>query len=997
MEAAPSPQQPSSVERSPARENGAMDTTTDTTKSPFHSALNTTSSSSSEKRYSAYFKTPQVESLFGSDSALFDSGELEALLDKGKSRFNKEKTPDRALEPTQEEPQGRDKEKKEERVPKGSGVKARLQLYERDENTKPLSASTPKTDKPAKKTRLFESLEAKDVKATKEDVSKPSEKPEAKSAKVTGLFEDPGEDEELFGSKDLDKEKEKPDTDTQRKKARLFEDELFQDDLKPTEPEVAESPKHHTEEVAPSSSKPQVEASPSPEDEPDIGHDVSPTDHEPSSPTGPSLAKTQTPAKAEEKRKADETEPPGILSYEESPQLTAKAILEKRKSKEHLEEFAESLFGEFESRWASTKSTDETTEAEKKEEKERDKTADPLFEDVPSKPRKESKGTTAEEREELDKIAESFFGEVTKSPAKEGKREAAKTSVEKMEILESVSDPLGAVTGKTQVEKESVERENENQTSLEEKTKEGGLFDDDTMDIKVPSIHESKSSHSKDETSEIPEKDTTTDASEVPMESSSTPTPPDTKMATEEVEEKKAESKEKEDSTTKLTGTRATSRKEEAKRTSRLAESNLKSDSKVSSVRSKFDSKSSSTSVNRSRKTTAESVKSAAERKARTPAKEEKKDAEGGKPSWIIELQKRKEGKKKEQDTKQKTPPKEATKEAAIPEWQKRVLERRKRSTEEKASPLTSRSDRLGKGTSSPKSPRTNLRSPNSGTNLPAAGRKSPATGKKSPTAGRNSPRSTTTEMRTKSPARGRNKEEASADTKEGDQPSDVKPPLSKKPDKTPKAKIEISSKRVEPEKKPDSKEEEKKPSWEEEVKSPALNQTDKEVVVNDKDKSRGETDDDVFLEKAEDSATTTEKARHTPSPHLSSTLLSSVLTKDNGGSGSRHSSTSSDHELGPSERPFRSQSLSHSRSPTPTGQTGPLKLSSSSSTDVPEWKKKLMERKRSGTTAAVLTSRRPQTKTKEPEIPPWKKELMAKKAAKSTDTKVSTCVSGEL
>ena len=442
-------------------------------------------------------------------------------------------------------------------------------------------------------------------------------------------------------------------------------------------------------------------------------------------------------------------------------------------------------------------------------------------------------------------------------------------------------------------------------------------------------------------------------------------------------------------------------KKEEPKRTSRLPDSNLKSDSKVSSVRSKFDSKPSSTAVSRSRKTTAESVKSAAERRARTPAKEEKKDAEGGKPSWIIELQKRKEGKKKEQDTKQKTPPKETVKEAAIPEWQKRVLERRKRSTEEKASPLTSRSDRLGKSTSSPKSPRTNLRSSNSGTSLPAMGRKSPAmgrkspaTGKKSPTTGRKSPRntSTTLETRTRSP-RGRNKEEAAADAKERDHSPDVKPPLSKKPDiaKTPKAKIEIRSKRVEPEIKPDSKEEEKKPSWEEEIKSPALHRTDKEADVKDKDKSQAETDDDVFVEKAEDSASATEKTRHTPSP-----LLSSLLTKNNG-PGSRHSSTSSEHEPSASERPFRSQSLSHSRSPTPTGQTGPLK--SSDSTDVPEWKKKLMERKRSGTSAAALTTRRSQTKTKEPEIPPWKKELMAKKAAKGTDTgtKVSTCVSGDL
>ena len=344
-----------------------METSVDTTKTPTHPALNTTSSSS-EKRYSAYFKTPQVESLFGSDSALFGSSELEALLGKGKSRFSKEKTPDRALEQTQKEVQAQDKGKKEEHVPKGSSVKARLQLYERDEKTKPLSSSTPIAAKPAKKTRLFESSEDEDMvksKAAKEEVSKPDEKPDAKSAKGAGLFEDPGEDEDLFDSKDLEKEKEKPDTDTQRKKARLFEDELFQDDLKPTEPMVTESPQQRTEEPAPSSPKQQEETLP--EDEPDIGRDISLTDREPSSPTHPLFGEPLEKTSAKEEHKADETKTPGILSYEESPQFTAKAISRKRKSKEHLEEFAESLFGEFESRWASTKSPDKKDEADKKD------------------------------------------------------------------------------------------------------------------------------------------------------------------------------------------------------------------------------------------------------------------------------------------------------------------------------------------------------------------------------------------------------------------------------------------------------------------------------------------------------------------------------------------------------------------------------------------------------------------------------------------------------
>ena len=1268
METEPSPQPLTFVKKSPVEENSARDTSQNTTaRSP--SPLNVSSTSSGSKRDSAYFKTPQVESLFGSDSALFGSSELEALFGKGKSRFGKEKTPERVLEPMEEDAKGRKEEESEKAKvkPGGSSVRARLQMYDKGETSKPLSASTPKveTTKPVKKTRLFESLGDEDLfgsQAKKESSPKPDEKPKTETAKKTEdlrspkhdekpmsettkkarlfedlgspkhdekpnskkarlfedlgspkhdekpktetakkahlfedlgspkhdekpktetakkarLFEDLGSpkhdekpakkthlfesgDEDLFGSQakkesspkpdekpktetakkarlfedlgspkhdekpktetakkarlfeDLGSPKhdekpktetaktarlfedlggdedlfsskkqrdEKPKTSTEKKKAHLFEDELFQDDLKPTQSKA--SPKRDvfgSPEREQASASPRRHGSTPPKDEPDFGVGVT-AGLEHSSPTHPLFGESldTTPAKEAEKPKPDDKKnarTSGILSYDQSPQFSARLMSERRRSKKQLDEFAESLFVDTEVR---TVSTDKPPEVINKEEK-LDKIAEDLFGEVPSARAKDNKTAEAmneSEEEELDKIAEDLFGEVSSAPAEETTAEAvteeeeldkiaealfgeepvkeagisaAKLSPVPLEVSEPTSDPLGAMTQKT-----------------EEKTRREDLFGSDAMDIEVPSDRGSKEQKS--------EKSATPDVTAVEVSSSPTP---DSKVVAKEVAEKKAES---EDTTSKVTSSGMGAKKDESKRTSRYTDSKVKSDSRVNSARSRFDSgnaKSTSPSVSRSRRTTAETVKSAAERKAKAPAKEEKKDAEGGKPSWMVELQKRKEGKKKDQEEKPKVAPaaKPASKEATIPEWQKRVMERRKKSTEEKSPLSSSRSDRLGKSTSSPKSSRVGLKSSNgaTGTSSPTTGRKSPAVGRKSPSngsltadrkspsvgrkspsnsslvAGRKSPRSanttttTSTETRTKSPIRSRYRDELgkSKSAEERAKSPEEKPALAKKPDisvdttatkvsrKTSFTKIEISSRKVE--KKSDSKEEEKKPSWSEDItpsKSPDLDHKEpspnsqlestdspkepelskdstievgargKEAEVKGK---KSETDDDVFLsssEKTESSVSTVDREkekRHSPSPLLSNALMSSVPDKDSCGSPdsqSRRDSVSSDNGNG---QPYRSQSLTHSRSPTPTGPTGPVKLSRSSSSSVPEWKQRLLERKRAGTTASTITLKRSHSRTsskpKEPEVPGWKKELLAKKAAKSTDAKV--------
>ena len=183
-----------------------------------------------------------------------------------------------------------------------------------------------------------------------------------------------------------------------------------------------------------------------------------------------------------------------------------------------------------------------------------------------------------------------------------------------------------------------------------------------------------------------------------------------------------------------------------------------------------------------------------------------------------------------------------------------------------------------------------------------------------------------------------------------------------------------------------------------------------------DNNRSR-DTDDDVFsaADPSEPRLTSNLSLGRTPSPKIAIDALSTVLTPpeadssklENGhaneegegrkktsltitttstvspthsqnGSASNKNSVSSDSDLLAEPKPTRSQTVSlSSRSPTPPTSTG-------KSDSVPEWKRQLMERKKSPVhKSAPRKVELPDTDSK---IPQWKKELLAKKKTKPDD-----------
>ncbi len=93
-------------------------------------------------------------------------------------------------------------------------------------------------------------------------------------------------------------------------------------------------------------------------------------------------------------------------------------------------------------------------------------------------------------------------------------------------------------------------------------------------------------------------------------------------------------------------------------------------------------------------------------------------------------------------------------------------------------------------------------------------------------------------------------------------------------------------------------------------------------------------------------------------------------------------SSVSSERDGDETTKSYRShsQSLSTSRSPTPP-------ISGTTKDSVPEWKKKLMERKKSGSSPVhVSPPRKVELPNAEPNVPQWKKNLLAKKKTKGDE-----------
>lgn len=392
---------------------------------------------------------------------------------------------------------------------------------------------------------------------------------------------------------------------------------------------------------------------------------------------------------------------------------------------------------------------------------------------------------------------------------------------------------------------------------------------------------------------------------------------------------------------------------------------------KVSGARSRFDSSGQSASPRTSRARA--STDASAERKLKSSG-----GSDGKSPSWMSDLQKRKE--QKIDRTKDKTSSVKGDEVEDMPDWRKRVHERRKKAAEgskvssSTASPKLGRRHETDKASARTDKPlRRDLRS-----NI----RKSP-----SPSATRRSARSTMEEKSeivskkgdviSKSDAQDEtdSKEEMNVTKVEEDtlvskdadptvlthresseKDSETKTEVtSPKPEVTsPKPKIEFVSRKVI----------KKSGSVEHAEKSDV---TPSVPATNDGSKDKNATEEGLAAETKEEQSLAS-KGR-SPSPQSPSNLSSQILADSQE---SQPSSTSSEKE----GVPFRSRNMSHSRSPTPTSHTpGPLKLPADP--DVPEWKKKVLERKKNPTSPKQSESA---SQKSEPAVPAWKKELLAKR-----------------
>ena len=427
----------------------------------------------------------------------------------------------------------------------------------------------------------------------------------------------------------------------------------------------------------------------------------------------------------------------------------------------------------------------------------------------------------------------------------------------------------------------------------------------------------------------------------------------------------------------------------------------------VSSARSKFDTSSPSSSPRVSRaRTSTDSSRLATERKVKISA-----EGTGSSPS--SDVQKRKADRAKDKGTTTRVKAFTGDGEEDMPDWRKRILERRKKAAEASAktssvisqserstaSPKLSRhheTDRVSAGAE--KSPRRDLGSDVRRSPFPSSARKSTtrtASSKTKETVSKSNGATSKLEAKEETDSemelKPSNPDEVSEKpdltvvtqkeslaisesefnstnpeiTSPNPEITSPKPEVtSPKPEITsPKPKIDFGGRVV---KKSSSSEPvaEKRSSVEVE---PHVKTTNDEGEDNKEKKAE---EDEVFASDTKKRATSISKEVQSS---LHSNLPSQVHSDSQGSTGSRHSSTSSEQEVGV---PFRSRTISRSRSPTPTSQTlGPLKLPADPG--IPEWKKRVLERKKNSDSS---TKPEPTPQKSEPVIPPWKKELLAKK-----------------
>lgn len=425
--------------------------------------------------------------------------------------------------------------------------------------------------------------------------------------------------------------------------------------------------------------------------------------------------------------------------------------------------------------------------------------------------------------------------------------------------------------------------------------------------------------------------------------------------------------------------------KEKASRSTRSYDSRSRIESgKVSSAKSKLESSSPTASpkMRRGRSST-DSPRLATERKVRTS-----EGANSASSSWMSDLQKKREQRAKEKETTSRIKATTAESAEDMPDWRKRALERRKRAEEAKTANVVKKTEQSTPLARS----RRNLEADGRSTKTEKIFQNSDE--KKSSSSTKKITRTTkpaakgmnegdNTELKEKDesdfgeiegnkvdPISGEQSLETSCTSPKPEVTSPKPEVTSPKADVTspkpeitsPKPKIQIVTRKVV-----------KTPSSSESMEGEICAIDVKPLSKGEVSQEKNEAKDDVFVPDAKnETASVCKDSRN--SSQSPSNLQNQVPSESQSGTGSRKNSNSSEQDIG---TPFHSRSISHSRSPTPTSMTpGPLKLP----TDpvIPEWKKRVLERKKDGS-----LPKKPQSsvKTTEAEPPAWKKDLLAKRS----------------
>ncbi len=998
------------------------------------------SSSSSNRKTtdSAIFKEGSIENLFGDDSNLFDTKELDAFFKKEKTpeRIDEEKpdndSPDRGLSPAEVVPQkGRVppvitpviKPKKRQSVdsPRTGGMKANLHRYESN-------SSVSKTD-------------------TTED-TKPSPIPEDLAPSKTPTFDD------LFSA-------DKPSLDT------------------PSAKKIEDSPSKKPEVDVPSTNKspfrkhkvdsPSVKDPPSKKPKPKVAIpsakkiEGSPS-RKPKAVDSPFSKKvTDSPSK---KRKVDDTK----LGIEDSPSKKKNAPSPKATKKTLLfEDDEDDLFGPTVKEDTKKKTSDEKAIDIKKASLFSDDSGE-LFVDKPVLPVQPSKSEPSKDASSVLKTEEKNVKDSEETDAGTAETEAKKSH-------DLFGDSIEAFDEKEATEKKDSPKKKADTTDIFGETplfkditstaKHSNLFDeDDNDDLNSPSLFSSQRRLQKNQkkTAHTMEND---DSLFGDIDTSP-PSSPKEKTTVVVVEVDVSDPL----GAIEIEVTEPAKKSEKTEEVEAPSEEIPVADEK--SEEDTMEDKPAKTDADSSVSDTADSTKPPQAEKAKT-----NDDSEDGKPSWMAELKKRKHTKGSDAPS---VAPKKEPVEPPMPEWKKKALERKKKAESGSVSPKPGRMASPKPGwNGSPKPARNGSPKPACSSKSPVktATSKSPLSDRKSPGVAASTDSPSTKKFKTRQE---REKEAKERKEKEEKQMEEIRLKYKAKREKEKEEKEKQLKEqkeerpryktRKEREREAKEKEEQEKEAKEKEVREqlakegsttetatspkpekPALARKPSIEVISkktssastksfdatdegkparkDSEGSKKDVEDDVFStgDSSEQRSASSHSLRRTPSPKIAIELISTVLdpAKDvvaNGhsetstqaktseeqeatkaeeeedkmaedsspsatqnGSHSDKSSVSSERDLTES-KPFRSHSQSmsvSSRSPTPP-------LIPSSSNSVPEWKKKLMEKKKSPSTSGSpvhkVTPKAVEIPGADANLPQWKRELLAKKKAKP-DSKV--------